>query len=60
MLKNKINFLAETLAPKIILKNILFFQVVVDESARGTGLGRILVSACTRLSEKLGVYKVIK
>jgi len=32
-------------------------EVVVDESARGTGLGRILVSACTRLSEKLGVYK---
>merc|ERR1712141_101928 len=32
-------------------------EVVVDESARGTGLGKFLVTLCTRLSEKLGVYK---
>ena len=30
----------------------------MDESARGTGLGKFLVTLCTRLSEKLGVYKV--
>jgi len=32
-------------------------EVVVDESARGTGLGKYLVLACTRLSKQLGVYK---
>merc|ERR1712147_379877 len=32
-------------------------EVVVDQSARGMGLGKFLVTACTRLSEKLGVYK---
>ena len=36
------------------------FQVVVDESARGTGLGKYLVTVCTRLSQHLGVYKVNK
>jgi len=35
-------------------------EVVVDESARGTGLGKYLVTVCTRLSQHLGVYKVNK
>merc|ERR1712131_186786 len=37
--------------------NCYFVLVVVDESARGTGLGKYLVTVCTRLSQHLGVYK---